>query len=124
MPNLPKRPCGHKPCPRLVEPPQRLCPEHRKAFHQSDAGERGNANARGYTAQWNRATKAFLREHPICADPYGIHGQRFQPATCTDHIHAHKGDHDLFWDPDNWQPLCLVCNRLKAIREEGALKRG
>jgi 5-methylcytosine-specific restriction endonuclease McrA len=24
----------------------------------------------------------------------------------VDHVVAHRGDHQKFWDPDNWQSLC------------------
>jgi 5-methylcytosine-specific restriction endonuclease McrA len=27
-------------------------------------------------------------------------------ATVVDHIIPHKGDQKLFWNQDNWQPLC------------------
>jgi 5-methylcytosine-specific restriction endonuclease McrA len=27
-------------------------------------------------------------------------------AMAVDHITAHKGDQRLFWDQNNWQPLC------------------
>jgi 5-methylcytosine-specific restriction endonuclease McrA len=42
------------------------------------------------------------------------------PAKCVDHIQAHKGDMKLFWDPNNWQSLCISCNSAKAVAEEGA----
>ncbi len=29
-----------------------------------------------------------------------------EPATVVDHVVPHKGDADLFWDRDNWQPCC------------------
>jgi 5-methylcytosine-specific restriction protein A len=27
-------------------------------------------------------------------------------ATIVDHVRPHRGDAGLFWDPNNWQPLC------------------
>ena len=27
-------------------------------------------------------------------------------AAVVDHVEAHQGDHEKFWDPDNWQSLC------------------
>ena len=61
----------------------------------------------------------FLREHPLCADPFGDHEGRATLAECVDHIIAHKGDMQLFWDENNWQPLCLHCNSKKAAMSEG-----
>jgi 5-methylcytosine-specific restriction protein A len=38
----------------------------------------------------------------------------------VDHIIPHKGDKDLFWDSNNWQPLCKTCHDEKTAREDGA----
>ena len=35
------------------------------------------------------------------------------PATVVDHIVPHRGDHALFWDEQNWQPLCKSCHDKK-----------
>jgi 5-methylcytosine-specific restriction endonuclease McrA len=40
------------------------------------------------------------------------------PATICDHIIAHKGDEDLFWDADNLQSLCKPCHDRIKQREE------
>lgn len=85
---------------------------------------RGSAHQRGYTKQWSRAAKAFLVEHPICADPFGNHGPRFVGAECVDHVVPHKGDMDLFWRTDNWQALCIGCNSKKAAVSEGGFGNG
>jgi 5-methylcytosine-specific restriction protein A len=37
----------------------------------------------------------------------------------VDHIIPHRGDQALFWDEENWQPLCLVCHNAKTAREDG-----
>ena len=41
------------------------------------------------------------------------------PATVVDHIIPHKGDMDIFWDEDNWQPLCKRCHDQKTATENG-----
>lgn len=38
-------------------------------------------------------------------------------AQCVDHIVPHKGNLDLFWDVDNWQPLCNTCHNRKSATE-------
>jgi 5-methylcytosine-specific restriction enzyme A len=114
MPTAAKTPC--KGCGRATR--GRLCDVCRE---KGMGRERRKTSAqRGYNAAWQRASKAFLRVHPLCADPYKVHGERAVAAECTDHIKAHKGDMTLFWDPNNWQPLCLACNSRKAVEEEGA----
>ncbi len=40
---------------------------------------------------------------------------RTTPATQTDHVIPHKGDHTLFWDSEgNWQALCAACGARKS----------
>ena len=72
---------------------------------------RGGADARGYNAEWRRARKAYLQLHPLCAEclKEGI----LTPATVVDHIMPHRGDQRLFWDEQNWQPLCQAHHNKK-----------
>jgi 5-methylcytosine-specific restriction enzyme A len=79
--------------------------------------ERANANERGYTYEWQRASKRFLWLHPLC-----VHCEkagRYKLARCVDHVIPHKGDQQLFWDQANWQSLCLDCHNAKTLREKG-----
>lgn len=41
-------------------------------------------------------------------------------ATELDHIQRAADRPDLFDDPDNWQPLCEDCHKIKTARENGA----
>ncbi|NTI41601.1 HNH endonuclease signature motif containing protein [Rhizobium rhizogenes] len=61
--------------------------------------KRPSARQRGYTAEWERESRIFLTSHPVCR-------RCSAPATTVDHIKPHKGDMRLFWDRNNWQPLC------------------
>ncbi len=61
-----------------------------------------------YGYRWQKARAAFLREHPLCT-----HCQRrglVTSATIVDHVTPHRGDEVLFWDVENWQPLCKPCH--------------
>ena len=82
---------------------------------------RGSAHERGYTSRWQRARVGYLRLHPLC-----VFCQRrgtLTPASVVDHIKPHKGDKVLFWDSDNWQPLCKLCHDSdKARIERGSAK--
>ena len=69
-----------------------------------DPGRRLSARERGYTSAWDKASKAFLAAHPLCAMCQTA--GRVTAATVTDHIIPHRGDYDLFWDRANWAPLC------------------
>lgn len=70
---------------------------------------------RGYTKRWQRASKAYLREHPLCVvcDRTG----RVECATVVDHIVPHRGDDELFWDRSNWQAMCESCHNRKSRGE-------
>jgi 5-methylcytosine-specific restriction endonuclease McrA len=42
-------------------------------------------------------------------------------ASTVDHIIQHRGDHVLFWNRSNWQPLCARChNSVKQRLERSA----
>lgn len=69
------------------------------------------SNLYGY--RWQQASAAYLVEHPWCAK----RGCK-APATCTDHIIPHRGGGVLFWDMDNWQPLCTSCHARKSRLEK------
>lgn len=75
---------------------------------------RGSAASRGYGRRWQKARAAFLAEHPVCQcdDP-----DCQRPATEVHHIKAHRGDHDLFWDPKNWQGLTKECHSRLTAKE-------
>jgi 5-methylcytosine-specific restriction protein A len=107
MPKRPKRPCRYPGCPNLCESGT-YCPEHSA---ESPDRLRGSATERGYDAKWRRARKRFLQRHPLCANclSQGV----LTPATVVDHIVPHRGDHRLFWDEQNWQPLCKACHDRK-----------
>lgn len=76
---------------------------------------RPSANARGYGAKWQRASKAFLAEdrNRLCA--CGCGGL----ADMVDHKTPHKGDLKLFWDRKNWQAMTRSCHSRKTALADG-----
>lgn len=70
---------------------------------------RPSAAKRGYDRKWQMARDRVLSRHPECAVC-----QR-AGATEVDHIIPHKGNPQLFHDPDNLQPLCKVCHTEKTM---------
>ena len=107
MPRTPKRPCRYPGCPNLCDSGV-YCRQHSQ--YSSDR-LRGNAEARGYNAEWRRARKAFLQQNPLCSECRKA--GKLTPATVVDHIIPHRGDKRLFWDEKNWQPLCKSCHDRK-----------
>lgn len=66
--------------------------------------QRISARKRGYSGEWDRASRLYRAKHPLCI---GCHAQgRVEPATVVDHIIPHKGDADLFWTEANLQSSC------------------
>lgn len=75
-----------------------------------------SAHKRGYNAAWQRASKGFLEEHPLCVECE--REGRVEPATQVDHIIPHRGDSELFWRESNWQGLCDHHHAKKTARGE------
>jgi 5-methylcytosine-specific restriction protein A len=67
-----------------------------------------SARKRGYNARWDRESREYLRNNPLCIRCRGR--GRVSPSQVVDHIVPHKGDMALFWDRTNWQPLCIPCH--------------
>lgn len=102
--------------PRFKAPGQKTERERKKALDK----RRGTAAQRGYGHKWRKASKRFLQNHPLCR--YCEQEGRITPATVVDHIKPHKGHSGLFWDTDNWQPLCKTHHDEKTAREQGHYK--
>jgi 5-methylcytosine-specific restriction protein A len=115
MPTKPKSPCNYPGCPELTL--ERYCKAHQKKTDRAYDKQRGTAAQRGYDHRWRKARRMYLARHPLCVEceKQGV----YVPATEVDHITAHKGDRDLFWDSDNWQGLCKRCHSAKTAKEDG-----
>ena len=76
------------------------------------------SNQRGYTYRWQKASKAFLAEHPLCQCPDCDEGNvRITVATVVDHHIPHRGDGRLFWDVTNWRAMAKPCHDRKTQTE-------
>jgi 5-methylcytosine-specific restriction protein A len=56
------------------------------------------------TARWSRLRHAQLMLQPLCE--FCLITEDITSADVVDHRKAHKGDLDLFYDPENLQSLC------------------
>ncbi|WP_425105475.1 HNH endonuclease [Ancylobacter sp.] len=109
--------------------PPMFRPSHVRAPRLTPAQEydkrRGSARARGYTAEWDRAAKAYLASHPLCL---GCTAEgRLTPATLVDHVEPHRGDMTKFWVMEMWQPSCrwhhdVVKKHLEARFDRGEIR--
>lgn len=119
----PLKPCRKPGCNKLSR--NTYCGDHEK--HRAAVVKkqrrdydkiRGTRTERGYSNVWLRASKAYRAENPLCR-----HCEKRGKITltqCTDHIIPHNGDEELFWDRNNWQPLCKTCHGIKTAAEDGA----
>jgi 5-methylcytosine-specific restriction protein A len=79
---------------------------------------------RGYTYRWQKESKAFLREHPLCECEECQAGElRVTTASVVDHHIPHRGDQALFWDRRNWRAMAKACHDRKTQRETAAEAR-
>ena len=111
MPFKPKRPCAHPGCPELVSN-GKYCEKHR----QLHTDELRSASSRGYGSAWQKASRRYLQANPLCVKCMAE--GKYTRATVVDHIIPHRGDRILFWDQNNWQPLCKPCHDRKTGEED------
>ena len=105
MPRRPPITCNHPGCTTQAVK-NGYCERHRKSGWQRD-----KARQSMYNHKWERASKAFLSEHPWCHDCGGV-------AVEVHHVHKHQGDTSLFWDENNWMGLCHSCHSARTRRGE------
>lgn len=111
MPYKPNKPCRHPGCARLISS-GKYCEEHLPLHPEYIR----SAATRGYNSRWSKARKAYLSEHPLCAEC--LRRGKYTEATVVDHIKPHRGNQELFWDKSNWQSLCKPCHDRKTGRED------
>lgn len=68
--------------------------------------DKQSAAARGYGHKWREARAAYLKSHPLCVMCAAMNPPMVTAATVVNHKIPHKGDQSLFWNRDNWEPLC------------------
>ena len=81
MPWKPKSICNYPGCQSLTR--DRYCEKHKKEMMKVQ----NDRTAKMYTYQWRKASKEFLKKHPLC-----VHCERegrLTPATEVDHIKPH-----------------------------------
>jgi 5-methylcytosine-specific restriction protein A len=59
---------------------------------------------------------SVLKVNPLCK--YCYREGKITAATVVDHNIPHRGDKVLFWDENNWQPLCKRCHDRKTRTED------
>ena len=114
-----KRICGKHGCNKLTD--CGYCDAHRiekqRLYTKEANANRESSAKRGYDRRWQKTREHFLNANPSCVFCLKEKQQHI-PATVVDHIIPHRGDMSLFWDQENWQPLCKRCHDRKTARGE------
>lgn len=113
-----KKFCLKQGCNKLVD--TGYCEQHQSEAHAYDQ-YRESAAKRGYDHRWRKTRLQHLKKHPLCVDC--MKEGKITPATDVDHIIAHKGDKQLFWDRNNWASRCHSHHSRKTVREDGGFGR-
>jgi 5-methylcytosine-specific restriction protein A len=118
MPTAALRPCTYPGCGLLTKTGR--CDRHQRAEQREHDQGRGGSTERGYGYRWQKASKAYLRAHPLCQCPDCQEGKlRIVVANVVDHRIPHRGDMNLFWDSTNWQSMAKECHDRKTPTENG-----
>lgn len=96
---------------------KRIGETHAPKYFAKGEKQKSSSSSKGYNYRWQRYRAGYLRRHPLCAACFSR--KRYTPATEVDHIVPHKGDFELFWDPNNHQGLCKSCHSKKTASEDG-----
>lgn len=64
---------------------------------------------KGYSVEWEKYRWRFLHHNPRC---YACGRDKTSMSIHIDHIVAHKGNEELFWNETNYIPLCHSCHSI------------
>ncbi|HTK34563.1 MAG TPA: hypothetical protein VL358_04645 [Caulobacteraceae bacterium] len=109
---MPKRPPTYRPA-------HMGAPAARKREVDRD---RGSARARGYTSTWDKASKTYRREHPLCeyCDAGAFGPCRVTATARVDHLYPQRRYRGVFWRTEWWVASCDACDALKqALEHQG-----
>ena len=62
MPYKQRTQCRHPDCPVLIPVGSKYCDAHRRQHKETVR----SAASRGYTSRWQRISRQYLRQHPLC----------------------------------------------------------
>ena len=122
----PLRPCRHPGCSALVR--DGYCDAHRPKRTNDRSQEAQSWRWMYRTGKWldELRPEQLLRE-PFCrecARQYPPSDPRHRtPATVVDHIIPHRGEWDVFIDPDDLQSLCKRHHDIKTAQEQRDKRR-
>ena len=113
------RACSHPRCKELITS-GKYCDTHKA--QPGPPRERGEFDWAYRSTDWKRIRSVQLAKQPLCCRclHYGI----VERAKDVDHVIAHEGDLNLFYDKDNLQSLCHSCHSWKTNQERKGIYYG
>ena len=108
MPYLPKHICAMPGCTELTM--HTYCQAHAYMSTVDRGIKRASATQRGYNTRWQKVSKMYLKEHPICECPVCAKLGRHTTANVVHYVIPHHGNQELFWDEENWQAMNKKCH--------------
>lgn len=114
MPTKQKRLCNYRGC-RNIATKGSKCDDH---YEPPKRKESGQYHHWYNLPAWKALRMMWLKSHPLCEE-CKRNGIPTTPATLVDHIEPHRGDWNLFMDPENLQSLCSSCHSKKTATEDG-----
>lgn len=122
MPIASPKPCAQYGC-RALTSSGSYCDAHKKEKQKRYESSRQSSTQRGYNYKWQKASKAFLKKHPLCECENCQAGKlQVKESEVVDHIIPHEGDMKLFWDRNNWQAMSKPCHDKKTATEDGGFR--
>jgi len=121
---MPKKPCAHPGCSRLVDVGTAYCQTHavsekRERDRPSEVRRRSNRPSRKWYASKAWRGKGGRRERQLDAEPLCrlCPSDSKRLAEVADHVVPHNDDYGLFWFGE-LQSLCKSCHDIKKQRVE------
>ena len=109
------KPCSQYGCKQFVKTGQRFCNDHKSSRLKTSRKNMPEYRKWYSKKDWMRSRISFLKQNPLCVQCQK--NGKVEPAWIVDHVIAHKGDKELFWNVDNWQALCKSCHDRKTYYE-------
>ena len=91
---------------------------HKSFFAKYERSKQSKRAGKLYGRRWQKARLEYLSEedNALCRD-CSERGE-VKAADQIHHIKAHRGDSELFWNQDNWMPLCRSCHSKRTAKGE------
>jgi 5-methylcytosine-specific restriction protein A len=112
--------CNHINCGQLIPEGEKYCQKHQPIPRQSSAKPFAKAfrSSNLYnTSRWRTLRKKIIKKFNSVCQKCGATGN------VVDHIYAHRGDEDLFFNEENCTVLCYQCHSVKTAQEISERKK-